>query len=195
MVDENMVRKDVSFAEMAELARSFVADPQTGCKDVDKAVSLLFQSAGYQKRSYIRAFVELLDCLGDLVLYAHEIPRNLGLELRRKLEQDPEIFPAIAEELKRLDAGAPRSAEDELAVLRRWGGAGEGTFPAGKIPGSPSPPAPRKARVTFEVTRPVGLVKCTAANGRFEIRLPLDFTTVDRRKLEAAVRRLLDDLA
>ena len=51
MVDENLVRKDVSFAEMADLARSFAADPQTSCEHVDEAVATLFRSAPYQKRS------------------------------------------------------------------------------------------------------------------------------------------------
>jgi ParB family chromosome partitioning protein len=32
-----------------------------------------------------------------------------------------------------------------------------------------------------------GEVKCTAAPGRVELRLDRDFSTVDRRKLEAAV--------
>lgn len=86
MVDENLVRKDISFAEMAELARSYAADPRTACDDVDKAVSILFQSAGYQKRSYIRAFAGLLDRLGEALVFPQDIPRNLGLELKRQID-------------------------------------------------------------------------------------------------------------
>lgn len=48
--------------------------------------------------------------------------------------------------------------------------------------------------MTFDVPRVQGPAKCTAANGRLEIRLPVDFTTLDRRRLEEAVRRLLDDI-
>lgn len=192
MVDENLVRKDISFAEMAELARNYAADPGVACDDPDKAVAILFQSAGYQKRSYIRAFVGLLDRLGDGLVHARDIPRNLGLALRKRLDEEPEVARAIKAELKDWDN---RSAMDELEVLRRFAGEGEAaaTFPAGKVPPAPKP-APRKARVTFELSRAEGAAKCTAANGRLEVRLPLDFSTVDRRKLEAAVRAMLDQL-
>ena len=57
MVDENLVRKDISFAEMAMLALDYAADPGTAVNDPEKAVAVLFKSAGYQKRSYIRTFM------------------------------------------------------------------------------------------------------------------------------------------
>lgn len=196
MVDENLVRKDVSFAEMAALARDYARDPGTACDDADKAVSILFQSAGYQKRSYIRAFIGLMDWLGETLHFPQDIPRNLGLALRRRLDLEPQIAAAIREELADWDN---RSVQDELGVLRRWAGTGEAgdgegdTFPAGKVPAAP-PRGTRKARVTFDVPRVEGPAKCTAANGRLEIRLPVDFTTLDRRRLEEAVRRMLEGI-
>lgn len=192
MVDENLVRKDVSFAEMAALARDYAADPDTDCDDPDKAVAILFKSAGYQKRSYIRAFVSVVNVLGETLRYPQEIPRNLGLALRRRLETEPGIAAAIREELADWDS---RTIMDELDVLRRWTGAGEAeeTFPAGKV-APPAPAATRKARVTFHVPRAQGAAKCTAANGRLEIQSPIDFSTIDRRRLEEAVRRLLDQI-
>jgi ParB family chromosome partitioning protein len=192
MVDENLVRKDISFAEMAQLARAYAADPNVDCNDADKAVAILYQSAGYQKRSYIRAFAELLDRLGDALIYPQEIPRNLGLALRKRLESEPEIAARIGQDLDDWDS---RTVQDELDVLRRWAGVGQGedTFPAGKVSDAPAG-APRKPRVTFELPRAEGAAKCTAANGRLEVRLGLDFSRVDRRKLEAAVRAMLDQL-
>lgn len=192
MVDENLVRKDISFAEMAALARDYAADPRTGCTDPDKAVTILFQSAGYQKRSYIRAFVTVIDRLGEMLEFPTEIPRNLGLELRRRLDLEPGIAAAIRDELARWDN---RSVEDELGVLRRWAGAGEGDgiFPAGKVP-KPASRATRKAKMTFDLPRAEGAAKCMAANGRLEVRLPVDFSTMDRRRLEDAVQRMLDHL-
>ena len=190
MVDENLVRKDISFAEMAALARDYARDPRTDCTDPDKAVTILFQSAGYQKRSYIRAFVTVIDRLGEVLDFPQEIPRNLGLELRRRLELEPGIAAAIRDELAGWDN---RSVMDELEVLRRWAGEGEGeSFPAGKKAAPTA--ATRKAKVTFGLPRAEGVAKCTAANGRLEVRLPLDFSTVDRRRLEDAVRKLLDEL-
>lgn len=193
MVDENLVRKDISFAEMAELARSYAADPATACDDPDKAVAILFQSAGYQKRSYIRAFAGLLDRLGDVLTYPQEIPRSLGLDLRRRLDEEPDLAMAIRAELRDWEG---RTIQDELGVLRRWAGVGTGegeaTFPVGKIPAPPS--QTRKPKVTFDLPRAEGAAKCMAANGRLEVRLPVDFSTMDRRKLEAAVRAMLDQL-
>lgn len=192
MVDENMVRKDISFMEMATMARDYARDPRTECVDADKAVAILFQSAGYQKRSYIRAFVSLVELLGDTLRFPRELPRGLGLDVRRRLEAEPEAVAAIRQDLRSLK---DPSAEDELAVLRRWTAEKEvpETFPAGKV--SPAGTRPgRKPKVTFDVARSDGPAKCTAANGRLEIRVPLDFSTMDRRRLEAAVRRMLDEM-
>ena len=192
MVDENLVRKDISFAEMAQLALHFAMDPLTAETDPDKAVALLFKSAGYQKRSYIRNFIPLVERLGDTLLYAQEIPRALGLALAQRLVEIPGLAAAIKAELKDWDT---RSVTDELAVLRRY--AGQEGEPAGPGEGprpQPSPPQTGKAKTTFQLRRPQGSAKCTAANGRLEIRLPRDFSTVDRRRLEAAVAALLDQI-
>lgn len=193
MVDENLVRKDISFAEMGGLARAYAADPNTDCEDADKAVAILFQSAGYSKRSYIRAFAALLERIGDDLLFAQEIPRNLGLDLRRRIEEDPAVVDGIRRDLKGWET---RSIEEELDVLRRWVGAGQGeeTFPTGKKSSGATPSGSRRAKITFQLGRTEGAAKCTAANGRLEIRLPVDFSTLDRRKLEAAVKLLLDQI-
>lgn len=67
MVNENMVRKDISFAEMAQLALHYAMDPQTA--EHDRAVAVLFRSAGYQKRSYVRNFIPPVQALGEMLIY------------------------------------------------------------------------------------------------------------------------------
>jgi ParB family chromosome partitioning protein len=192
MVDENMVRKDISFAEMAQLALHYALDPLTAENDPEKAVAILFKSAGYQKRSYIRNFIPLVERLGEVLLFPQEIPRALGLALAPRLEEVPGMVAAIRAELEGWDT---RSVKDELDLLRRyagqWADEDDGATPA-KPKGAAIPAG--KAKITFQITRPQGSAKCAAANGRLEIRLPRDFTTVDRRKLEAAVAALLDQL-
>ncbi|MDB6183064.1 ParB/RepB/Spo0J family partition protein [Paracoccus fistulariae] len=192
MVDENMVRKDISFAEMAQLALHYAMDPQTSEHDPEKAVAILFKSAGYQKRSYIRNFIPLVQSLGEALLYPQEIPRALGLSLAQRLEEIPGTAAAIKAELQDWDT---RSIKDELDLLRRFAGQGDpvasGRAPTAKGTGAAST---GKAKTTFQIVRPQGRAKCTAANGRLEIRLPRDFSTVDRRRLEAAVASLLDQL-
>ncbi|MFC3168054.1 ParB/RepB/Spo0J family partition protein [Paracoccus fontiphilus] len=193
MVDENMVRKDISFAEMAQLALHYAMDPQTAEHDPDRAVAILFKSAGYQKRSYIRNFIPLVQSLGEVLLYPQEIPRALGLCLAQRLGEVPGLAASIAAELKDWDT---RSIKDELDVLRRF--AGQGTDPSDDILPAAGPtrsPAPAgRAKTTFQISRPQGNAKCIAANGRLEIRLPRDFSAVERRKLEAAVASMLDQI-
>lgn len=191
MVDENLVRKDISFAEMAQLALHYAMDPMTEEHDPEKAVAILFKSAGYQKRSYIRSFIRLVDALGETLMYAPEIPRALGLALSQRLDEVPGTAAAIRAELKDWDT---RSIRDELDILRRYAGqGGDADQPVAAKLASPTVPA-GKAKTTFQIERPQGSAKCTAANGRLEIRLPRDFTALDRRRLEAAVRAMLESL-
>ncbi len=189
MVDENLVRKDISFAEMAQLALNYAADPDTEENDPDRAVAVLFQSAGYQKRSYIRQFIKLVSVLGEDLNYPAEIPRALGLSLVSRMEEVEGVATAIRQELKGWDN---RSIKDEIDVLRRYAGSGA---PSGALskPVKASTPGGR-AKTTFQIDRPQGRAKCVAAAGRLEVRMDRDFTAVERRRLEQAVRDLLDSL-
>ena len=190
MVDENLVRKDISFAEMAQLALHYAMDPQTAENDPEKAVAILFKSAGYQKRSYIRNFIPLVQRLDGVLIYPQEIPRALGLSLAQKLEEVPGLVGAIRADLVDWDT---RSIKDELDVLRKYAGQGEDQDVAPAPKARPLTPT-GKAKTTFQIVRPQGSAKCTAANGRLEIRLARDFSALDRHRLEAAVTALLDQI-
>ncbi|KAF0137828.1 MAG: chromosome partitioning protein ParB family [Xanthobacteraceae bacterium] len=190
MVDENLVRKDISFAEMAMLALDYAADPGTVVSDPDKAVAVLFKSAGYQKRSYIRTFMTVVDRLGGDLLYPQDIPRALGLGLARRLDEVEGLVQIIRAELKGWDS---RSVTDELSVLRRFAGEAEEVATAPVSPG-PRLEKPAKAKTSFQFDRKDGRGKCVAAVGKLEIQIDRDFTTIDRRRLEQAVRLMLDQL-
>lgn len=190
MVDENLVRKDISFAEMAMLALDYAADPETEENDPDRAVALLFKSAGYQKRSYIRAFIPLVRALGPQLRFAEQIPRALGLALAKRLDQGEDLAAAFRAETAGQGA---LTAEQELAILRKLAGQDQPeAAPAPAPKGSTARPA--RARTSFQFDRPEGRGKCVAANGKLEIQLPVDFTTIDRRRLEQAVRQMLQVL-
>lgn len=45
MVDENLVPRDISLAEMAQLAVSYFDDPETDAEDLEGAVRTLYASA------------------------------------------------------------------------------------------------------------------------------------------------------
>lgn len=194
MVDENLVRKDISFAEMAMLALDYARDPDTKEGDPEKVVAILFRSAGYQKRSYIRTFIKVVDQLSAELRFPEEIPRALGLALARRLDEVEGLVGMIRSELKGRDN---RSVEDELSVLRRYAGdlppeTGPAE-PAAKVPMA-GKTKPAKARTSFQFDRREGRGKCVAAAGKLEIQLDRDFTTIDRRRLEQAVRLMLDQL-
>ena len=53
MVDENLVRKDISFAEMAQMAVHYAAEPGIAETEPERVVARLFGSVSYTKRSYI----------------------------------------------------------------------------------------------------------------------------------------------
>jgi len=190
MVDENLIRSDVSFAEMARLAVAYAADPDTTAADADAAVDILFGSVGKQKRSYIRGFQRLLDMVGDSLCHASALPRALGLALRKELESDP---AAAARLRTALSAHPDRDAEHEVRILRSFCGIdAPQPFPAGND--RPMAKAPRPARTTFAVQGPSGAIKCTASQGRLELRGDTDFSALDRKKLEDAVALFLSAL-
>jgi ParB family chromosome partitioning protein len=73
MVDENVIRKDLSFAEMARAAQTYAMDPETGANDLSDAVAALFQSAPYSKRSYICSFAYLLDQIAQEISNGRDV--------------------------------------------------------------------------------------------------------------------------
>ncbi|SDX12997.1 ParB/RepB/Spo0J family partition protein [Roseicitreum antarcticum] len=199
MVDENIVRKDLSFAEMATAALHYAADPATDAHDLKGAVGKLFQSAPYSKRSYIRAFARLLEVLGPTLMYPTEIPRALGVNVVRAIDEEPDLVRQIKSDLHDWDT---RSISDELNVLRRYSDLDaldmEATVPAGST--APRKPAaqkvnPARTKTTFDVRTRAGRVRCTAGVGRLEIKLDRDFSAMDRGQLERAIASLIDGMS
>jgi ParB family chromosome partitioning protein len=100
MVDENMVHNGTSFAEMAQVALHYAMDPHAAEQDPGRAVATLFKSAGYQKRSYTRNSIPMVQALGEVLMYTQEIPRALGLTLAQRLAEIPGLASAISAEVK-----------------------------------------------------------------------------------------------
>ncbi len=180
MVDENMVRKDISWAEMANLARAYAEDEQTGCRDLDQAVNVLFATANPQKRSYVRRFAFLMRAMDRSLDHAEAIPRQLGLSVANRIENEAGSAAVLARTL----AAAPgRSAEAELAILRAFAEGGAAEAPVRGGGGG----AAKRGKTTLRLPMAGGEVKCTAAAGRVELRLDRDFSAIERDRLEAAV--------
>lgn len=192
MVDENIIRKDLSFAEMAHITQVYMADPSTEAVDAAGAVKALFQSAAYSKRSYIRSFVYMLDLIGDTLAYPTEIPRALGVSLAKVLKEKPEVAQAIRAELQGRQMWA---AGDELEVLRRHVSAEPQTEAPEPLPETRVRKRPDgTTRTTFHINSQAGQVKCTAGEGRLVITAKRDFSSIERTRLEQAIASLIEGL-
>ena len=181
MVDENLIRKDVSFAEMANLARAYAEDGVEDCADLDEAVNRLYASASPQKRSYIRRFAFLMRVLDKVLEHPMAIPRSLGLTLADRIEGNPDALRGLVGALRDVPR---RSEEEEIAILRRFVAGQTAPLPE-KMRGAPKGSS-RRGRVSLSV--PVGPgVRCTATQGKMELRAEMDFSTLDRARLEAEI--------
>lgn len=179
MVDENMVRKDISFAEMAQLARAYAADEATDCRDLDEAVNRLFATANPQKRSYIRRFALVMATVGSALRHPEVIPRALGLAVANRIEAAGGSVGALVAALER--AG---DADTELAALRDFAEAPvEAEAPERAGRGRPA----KRGKTSLRLPVKGGEVRCTAASGKVELRSDIDFSAIDRARLEAAI--------
>ncbi|MEO1556136.1 MAG: ParB N-terminal domain-containing protein [Pseudomonadota bacterium] len=179
MIDENLVRRDISFAEMGQLAASYADQMDI---DISEAIATLYASAGRQKRNYIGHFAALMGLVGHKLKFPEAIPRALGLRLIKALEE----MPRLRQQLEAvLDAHDPATAEAELGILQQvleFKPDGEVVRPLAS------------SKTTLKLNRRSGPVKVTGAKGKVELRMDQDFGAVDARKLEAAVRAMLDQL-
>ena len=174
MVDENLVRRDVTFGELAQLAISYARD--AGMKPAD-AVSALYASALKQKRSYIRSFTRVLERAHGNIRHPEAIPRALGLDLARIIEAEPLLGDEM---IRRLRAAPERGPDEEAAILKTFAGA------AARLP--QRRPRPKSTgKTSLRLARPEGEARVTAADGRVEMRLDRDFSTLNRDRLQRAV--------
>lgn len=172
MVDENLVRRDISFGEMAQLALSFAADEGI---DVDAAVGDLYASARKQKRTYIRTFARVINLMKGHLLHVDVIPRALGLDLAKVLNAD-----TAADLVKALKAHPERDAPAEIAILRRF---------LANVPKPQSkPPQTSMGKTTLKLNAVGGPARVTAVDGKVELRMDKDFSGVSRDRLQSAVK-------
>lgn len=167
MVEENVIREDLSFAEMAQVAVIAAREEDQPAADL---VSRIYASLHKMKRSYIRSFVYLLEELGEALQFPKAVPRNLGVDVARRLQAAPDAGSGLREDLAQ--AG---TAEEQAAILRRFA---EGTARAEK-----KPQAQKSVKYEFHV----GNSKVTARKGECRILSEVDFSSVDRARLQRAI--------
>ena len=176
MVDENLIRKDLSFGEMAQLAISYAKDENIPVGD---AVSTLYASALKQKRTYIRQFARALEALEGEVRHSEAIPRALGLDIYKLIDGQPERAGEIASALRALPE---RDAEAELKLLR------DALTPAKRAPARTSKSV---SKTSLRMGRPEDEARVTALDGKLELRLDRDFSAVPRSQLQQGIEAFL----
>ncbi|WP_099827908.1 ParB/RepB/Spo0J family partition protein [Oceaniglobus indicus] len=172
MVEENVVREDLSFAEMAQVAITAASDEGVGHGDADALVGRLYASLHKMKRSYIRSFVYLLTELGSDLRWPKDISRNLGVDVARLLKSGQ----GDVDKLRR-DLATVTGREDQARALAAF------------VKSAAAPTARRAAdapREKFEFHH--GDLKVTARRGECRIVSPMDFTKVPRPVLDRAIR-------
>ena len=176
MVDENLIRKELSFGEMAQLALSYARDERI---DVAEAVSTLYASAIKQKRTYIRQFARVLEALDGAVHYPEAIPRALGLDLYKLIDGQPGRAGEIA---ANLIAVPDRDKDAEMGVLR--------DALTGRKK-SEVREAKSVSKTSLRMGRPEGQARVTATDGKLELRLERDFSAIPRARLQQSIEAFL----
>ena len=179
MVEENVIREDLTFAEMAQVA--IIAAADEGVQEVDPAemVTRLYSALHKTKRSYIKSFVFLLSVLGDSLQWPKAVARNLGVETARALRDETQA------EALRGQLAACDSVEAQTAVLSAF------VADQGKVGKAPAPRPQPKQKFEFYV----GETKVTARQGECRLLSERDFATIPKERLEKAVRAFEEALA
>jgi len=179
MVEENVVREDLTFAEMAQVAITAAEDPNLDETDPAALVNRLYGSLHKVKRSYIRQFVVLLSRLSPALKWPKSVSRNLGLDVVRAMTDDKDVA-TLRIALERVG-----DEEQQTEVLQAF----VAHQKRGVVSGDVVKPA---AKQKFEFF--VGPTKVTARDGELRIVSGRDFAQMDRAVLKAAIKAFEDTL-
>ncbi len=171
MVEENVVREDLTFAEMAQVAITAAEDEAVDEDDALKLVGTLYSALHKVKKSYIRSFVVLLDELGADLKFPKAVPRNIGVDASRVLKSDE---ADVADLRQRLRAASTADAQNE--VLK--------SFAAGQGAKASAPAKTPKEKFEFHM----GETKVTARKGECRIVSGVDYASLPKGKLEEAIK-------
>lgn len=110
MVEENEIRASLSHFERGRIA--VIAAKEGAFTNTEEAINALFLAASPAKRSKVKSFAEIFECLGDMLAYPENLNERRGLRLAGALRQGGESRLRAA-----LGAGAYTSPEAEWAAL------------------------------------------------------------------------------
>lgn len=112
MVEENEVRADLTPYERGRIA--VLSAGQGVFSSVSDAVDVLFASVSKAKRSKVRSFALVHECLGDLLRYPASLTEKAGLQLASALRDGAQADLRVA-----LDSSDCTSAAEEWGILNK----------------------------------------------------------------------------
>lgn len=171
MVEENVIREDLTFAEMAQVAIAAAADQDVEEPDPDALIGRLYGALHKTKRSYIRSFAYVLSVFGDDLRWPKAVGRDLGVDVARLLRKHETV-----NELREALAGS-ETAEAQNQTLASFVAAAKADG-VGKLGRGPKP------KLEFHI----GGLKVTARHGECRILSGDNFTEIPRDRLERAVK-------
>ncbi|UWR24374.1 ParB N-terminal domain-containing protein [Sulfitobacter sp. S190] len=172
MVEENVVRENLTFAEMAQVAITAAQDDSVEGGDAEAMVLRLYASLHKTKRSYVRAFVFLMQSLGEDLRWPKAVARNLGVEVSRLLRAG-QGADALRAELRQATDEA-----DQLRILKSFASAPPKPAAATKSP---------KAKASEKFEFRIGETKVTARKGECRIVGKRDYANVPKDQLAKAI--------
>lgn len=172
MVEENVVREDLTFAEMAQVAITAAEDDAIDEADPSELVNRLYGALHKTKRSYIRNFVFLLSALGDALQWPKDVARNLGVDVARAIKGEAQAA-ALCQQLR--ECASPEAQTRVLAA-----------FVEGQKTSRTTSPKAQPGKQKFEFF--VGKTKVTARQGECRLVSDQDFATLPKERLEEAVK-------
>lgn len=165
MVEENVIREDLSFAEMAMVAISAARDGGIEGAEPEDLVARLYGSLHKMKRSYIKSFVVLLKTYGPDLKFPKAVPRNLGVEVVRKGKGA--VPPELRDALRSADTPETQNA----ALAAYVSGVGRAKTPA-------------KTKGGLRV----GTTTVEAVKGRITIKSKADYSAVSDADMTRAIK-------
>lgn len=164
MVEENVIREDLSFAEMAMVAISAARDGGIEGAEPEDLVARLYGSLHKMKRSYIKSFVVLLKAYGPDLKFPKAVPRNLGVEVVRKSKAaDRDVQKALR---------AADTAEAQNAALSAY------------VKGAVVAPKPTSK---IKSVLQVGPTKVEAKKGRITLTSATDYSAISDADMTRAI--------
>ncbi|MBB5723906.1 ParB family chromosome partitioning protein [Loktanella ponticola] len=110
MVEENEIRANLSHYERGRIA--VLAARQGAFPSTDDAIAKLFIAASKSKRSKVKSFAEVFECLGDVLKFPEDLTERRGLRIAAAIRHGVEDRLRDA-----LEAGQGSSVDAEWGLL------------------------------------------------------------------------------